>query len=641
MAIALPATGGVSRAAAYLNPAASWTRCGWLRRGATNASGGKFRAYWSYGDTAFAGDAYIFLGSNVDTDDVVVEVFDGVTSVLTTAAVLPAETWRFFALTYDLLTTTLTFSLDHTVVGTLVIDLAAITFSTTNEAIGSADPLDFGDLAMSYPREWQVVRLAAGLLLESQATSAVDDTDLLTDTRLVVPTELADLSGNGRNWSAFGPAKTYVTGPTGLTFTPGNLFVTSDLFDSTQGDAVELVRASGLIAQGRAEAFFEFGDVLPSGVFGGGRETAVGDVLDGFAIYSATFQPIALVTSVIADHALHWGSPTYAWGTATFYFLAIAKAPGRAVLYKISASGVVDPTTWTLPADGDATVPIAINRAGTILYYATRTVGVAIHAYDLVNSVALPDFVAGSGTVRWGMQFYVTAADEILVPTRPSGAAPSVWVLRRYNAAGVLQGSFALATNPNTNYFPELASDPDPTLIWVRTFSAGSSSAATSILTCYTILTGAVVVGPYTINNLDGTGYVPTSCPWWVLRTGTVPPPTPGARTRIRRLRTFPLPFDRSFWVYVRRIEFLIQSGVGLNTGQGQFPKLEVRFSGDGGLTWGHIIELSMGLTGAFDFRPVINNIGKVRNGWVEVTDSDPVRSNLLACFVDAEENTT
>lgn len=636
MAVRLPATASLGRSAAYFDPTDDWTVFLHARQGTTTPGPG-FRQYWLFGDPAFV-NPYLYIGSPGGTSNtILLEVWDGATTFDSTALTPTPATWTTLAATYDVATTTLTLYADNVAIGTLVFDLSSLTFVETDEDIGGAGG-GFGDFAVSYLREWQAVLASAERAAEALTTQAVKTTDLLSDTRLVVPTQLADISGHSRDWTAAGAALTYLTGPTGLRLTPGNLFVLSDLFDSTQGDAVELVRASGLIAQGRTESFFEFGDVLPSGIFGGGRETSVGNVLDGFAIYSQPFALQTLNTTVIADHALHFGSPTYAWGTGTFFFMAIAKAAGRAVLYKITSGGVIQ-DTWTLPSNGDATVPIAINLAGTVLYYSTRSPGVAIFAYDLVNDVALPNVVAGSGTVRWGMQFYVTADDDILVPTRPSGGAPSVWEMRRYNSAWVLQDTWALDTNPNTNYFPEVSSDPDPSLVWVRTFSAGFASAATSVFTCYRIATGAVVI-TFPVDNLDGTGFVPTSCPWWVIRAGVVPPPTPPARRGIRRLRSFPLPFDRSFWMYIRRIEFLIQSGVGLTTGQGQFPHLEVRFSGDGGLTWGPIIFVSMGLTGEFDLRPVINNVGKMRNGWCEVTDSDPVRSYLLDCYVDAEENT-
>jgi hypothetical protein len=135
------------------------------------------------------------------------------------------------------------------------------------------------------------------------------------------------------------------------------------------------------------------------------------------------------------------------------------------------------------------------------------------------------------------------------------------------------------------------------------------------------------------------------SCPFWINRVElfppTPPPPPPSMRDPIRCVRRFPLPFDRDFWVYIRRIEFLIQAGVGNANAPGDDPQLEVRFSGDGGETWGDIILVPMGKQGERDLRQVINNIGKLRNGWVEVADSDPVRSDLLACYVDTEENET
>lgn len=118
-----------------------------------------------------------------------------------------------------------------------------------------------------------------------------------------------------------------------------------------------------------------------------------------------------------------------------------------------------------------------------------------------------------------------------------------------------------------------------------------------------------------------------------------VPPPSPGTTRYMRRVRRFPLPYDRNLWTYVRRIEFYIQSGVGLSAGQGENPLMEVRFSGDGGLTWGDILLVEMGQMGQYDWRPVLNNIGKFRNGWCEIADSDPVQSTLVDCYVDIDQS--
>lgn len=123
------------------------------------------------------------------------------------------------------------------------------------------------------------------------------------------------------------------------------------------------------------------------------------------------------------------------------------------------------------------------------------------------------------------------------------------------------------------------------------------------------------------------------------------PPPIPGpppveTPRLIRRMRRFALPFDRQFWMYVSRIEFTIQPGVGNTNPPGASPEIEVRFSGNGGKTWGDIITVDAGEIGEFFARPVINRIGKLRNGYCEIAVSDPVLWAFMEATIDAEEST-
>lgn len=115
---------------------------------------------------------------------------------------------------------------------------------------------------------------------------------------------------------------------------------------------------------------------------------------------------------------------------------------------------------------------------------------------------------------------------------------------------------------------------------------------------------------------------------------GVSAPETP---TLIRRSRIFSLPYDRAYAIYVSRIEFILHQGLGPLTGQGSDPNLQVRFSGDGGDTWHPWIEIPVGQTGRFEWRAVLNRVGKLRNGVCELAMSDPIPWYLVACFVDID----
>lgn len=108
-----------------------------------------------------------------------------------------------------------------------------------------------------------------------------------------------------------------------------------------------------------------------------------------------------------------------------------------------------------------------------------------------------------------------------------------------------------------------------------------------------------------------------------------------GTEYAIRRMRQFPLPFDRSFWINIARFELLMQNGMGLQNGQGSNPVLEISFSGDGGVTFYDPIRVEAGRIGEYMRQVVISQVGSMRNAYCRIVDSDPVVSNLLDVFVN------
>ena len=118
--------------------------------------------------------------------------------------------------------------------------------------------------------------------------------------------------------------------------------------------------------------------------------------------------------------------------------------------------------------------------------------------------------------------------------------------------------------------------------------------------------------------------------------SGVVPYPSTASRV-IRRLRRFPLPFATSYWAFVSRLEMLMQTGDAPITGQGSDPVVTVRFSPDGGRTWGDLIVVPCGARGEYEFRPTVNRVGRFRNGLVEVSATDPLLWYWLDAFIDVE----
>jgi hypothetical protein len=90
----------------------------------------------------------------------------------------------------------------------------------------------------------------------------------------------------------------------------------------------------------------------------------------------------------------------------------------------------------------------------------------------------------------------------------------------------------------------------------------------------------------------------------------------------------------------LHRIEFLVQSGTGLSTGQGEDAEIMVRFSRDGGKTYGTIYRISAGRIGDYDHRSFLTRLGQGRNWVVEITTTDPVFYALIDCFADIDMGT-
>ncbi len=108
-----------------------------------------------------------------------------------------------------------------------------------------------------------------------------------------------------------------------------------------------------------------------------------------------------------------------------------------------------------------------------------------------------------------------------------------------------------------------------------------------------------------------------------------------------RRLRRFLLPFDEDVWIFLSKLEILIQSGVGLVTGQGSDPQIRLRLSRDGGETWGQEISCSAGQMGEYDARVIFRRLGRGRNLVAEITVSDPVLWEMLEAYADGAKGTS
>jgi hypothetical protein len=77
------------------------------------------------------------------------------------------------------------------------------------------------------------------------------------------------------------------------------------------------------------------------------------------------------------------------------------------------------------------------------------------------------------------------------------------------------------------------------------------------------------------------------------------------------------------------RLEIVLETGVGLITGQGSAPVMMLDYSNDGGQTWTSLPNKSIGAIGRYDTRVVWNRLGSSRQRVYRASVSDPVKVNL------------
>ncbi len=107
----------------------------------------------------------------------------------------------------------------------------------------------------------------------------------------------------------------------------------------------------------------------------------------------------------------------------------------------------------------------------------------------------------------------------------------------------------------------------------------------------------------------------------------------------IRYLRRSPIISDQEARIYHQRAQVVMQGGIGTTTGQGQDPQCMMRFSDDGGHTYGSEAWRSIGEKGNYNARVLYYRLGQTRNRVYEVTVSDPaVPVTLIDLVLDLQK---
>jgi hypothetical protein len=83
--------------------------------------------------------------------------------------------------------------------------------------------------------------------------------------------------------------------------------------------------------------------------------------------------------------------------------------------------------------------------------------------------------------------------------------------------------------------------------------------------------------------------------------------------------------------------QLAMETGVGLSSGQGSDPQVMLRWSDNGGHTWGNEHWVSAGQIGQYKARALWRRLGQSRNRVYEVSISDPVKVALLDLYLNVE----
>jgi hypothetical protein len=96
----------------------------------------------------------------------------------------------------------------------------------------------------------------------------------------------------------------------------------------------------------------------------------------------------------------------------------------------------------------------------------------------------------------------------------------------------------------------------------------------------------------------------------------------------LRAVRRAPYLSAENVWGFLDRFELGVENGVGLVSGQGSDPTIELRVSKDSGNTWDSAGTARLGPMGAYDDRTVWTRLGRARLDRLvfEVVITDPVK---------------
>lgn len=106
---------------------------------------------------------------------------------------------------------------------------------------------------------------------------------------------------------------------------------------------------------------------------------------------------------------------------------------------------------------------------------------------------------------------------------------------------------------------------------------------------------------------------------------------TEGTDPLVSERKTQYLSDSVSNWHRMSELEIIFNTGVGLTTGQGSVPMVDLRYSDDGGNTFTNFRQASLGAKGQYGKRVRFHGLGRAIQRVFHVRVSDPVRRDLIS----------
>lgn len=105
--------------------------------------------------------------------------------------------------------------------------------------------------------------------------------------------------------------------------------------------------------------------------------------------------------------------------------------------------------------------------------------------------------------------------------------------------------------------------------------------------------------------------------------------------TAIRRVRIPPGLFQERQRITIDSLEIYLESGLGLEVGQGADPTVMLEVSRDGGKTWGSIRTASAGTRGRYKKRVLFTRLGSSKDMVIRLTFSDPILWRIIDAYIN------